>query len=200
MGLLGAVVWDYLGLSIGIIPTNSDQAGRAILWRWVSGGGNWVIFDDSYWTDYMTSHDGLKTQVGGWLLQESVRLRDQVHGGHPFSETNVSLTRNAVLDNGEDIIGYQLLHGTNRDVGGFAIRGSIDWDGCKFEYSMHYTWNDMIDPNPDYDSDTWKSIFGQVISLGQASDYRIWITWQADSMLNGSGDRVVSSGWPWKND
>ena len=45
--------------------------------------------------------------------------------------------------------GYQLLHGTNRTVGGFKIAGKIlkRTRNC-FSGEMRYSWNDIIDPNP----------------------------------------------------
>ena len=39
--------------------------------------------------------------------------------------TSVQITTNVEIENGEDMIGYQYLHGTNSDVGGFSISGKL---------------------------------------------------------------------------
>ena len=41
----------------------------------------------------------------------------------------VDVTTSAVIENGENITGYNYLHGTNSDVGGFHLAGVI-WQMC----------------------------------------------------------------------
>lgn len=38
---------------------------------------------------------------------------------------DINVTTAMEIENGEDIIGYQYLHGTNADAGGFQIVGRI---------------------------------------------------------------------------
>ena len=110
------------------------------------------------------------------------------------------------IENGEGIIGYQYLHGTNATVGGYQIQGwarlvpgpapnapevpasipnrpgpqsSAD---RQVHWYFEYRWNAMIDPNAQYSTDVIKSAFGQVISAGAAADYRISITWRGEGV------------------
>ncbi len=38
-----------------------------------------------------------------------------------------------------------------------------------------YTWNDRVDPNPQYSTDRWKSTLAEVATLGQADPYDIHV-------------------------
>ena len=42
---------------------------------------------------------------------------------------------------------------------------------------MQYTWNDIMDPNPQYASDMKKSAFAKLIPYANPTDYNISITW-----------------------
>lgn len=171
----------------------SDWAGRAILGRWLSAGGNWIIYDQPDWSRYMMANESLRTETHSWLLEEALDLSAR-HGGSSFRES-IALTRHAAMENGEGIIGYQYLHETNPSVGDFAIRGTVSGDRCHFDFDLAYTWNDMIDPNNRYASDAAKTLFAKIVTLGQATDYRIWITWHAKSSLY-LYDTGTDVGWP----
>ncbi len=86
----------------------------------------------------------------------------------------------AEIQNGEGIVGYQYLHETNRDSGDFGLEGTTDirprGDGT-YEVTVDggYTWNDRIDPNPQYSTDRWKSTLAEVAALGQADPYDIHV-------------------------
>lgn len=50
--------------------------------------------------------------------------------------------------------GYMLLHGSNADVGGYQIEGTVNKDEKgTITYDMTYTFNDVIDPNFRYKQD-----------------------------------------------
>jgi len=78
----------------------------------------------------------------------------------------------AEIQNGEGIVGYQYLHGTNRDAGDFGFEGTTNvhprGDGI-YEVTVDsgYTGNDRIDPNPQYSTDRWKSTLAEVATLGR---------------------------------
>jgi uncharacterized protein RhaS with RHS repeats len=194
--------WDYLGLDTDRSRSTggdlqSDWAGRAILERWLTGGGNWAISNDSNWSSYMMANEGLRVDVLSWVSSEGNRLR-RLHGGGDFTET-VNLKKHAEVTNGEGIIGYHYLHGSNGDVGDFNIRGTIKGDCRAIAVDLTYTWNDMIDPNAQYTTDQIKSVFGRMISFGQAADYRIWITWGARGKHYYPENGAVAGndqGWP----
>lgn len=100
----------------------------------------------------------------------------------------IDVTTNITIENGEDIIGYQYLHGTNADVGGFHVNGAI-WRSSSKEacYNLICTWNDIIDPNPTYISDNIKSAAAQLIPYASPKDYRLSITWHTSNRRSQPG-------------
>lgn len=91
---------------------------------------------------------------------------------------NIDTSISVEIENGEDIIGYQYLHGTNADVGGFQIKGVIaKTENGATIFNMQYTWNDIIDPNPEYASDTKKARIAKLIPYANPKGYVVSITW-----------------------
>lgn len=164
----------------------SDSEGRFILWHWLYGKGKEVNFSDNkQWTKYMEANQILTTKVQGLVRGYAA----QVGNGETRS---FDITTSMEIENGEQMIGYQYLHGTNADVGGFKIAGSITKDqngGATVSFS--YQWNDRIDPNFIYESDSKKAKFAK--SFANPKDYTIRIQWSDSSTL--SSDGVFTSGW-----
>ena len=61
--------------------------------------------------------------------------------------------------------GYMLLHGSNADVGGYQIEGTVNKDEKgTITYDVTYTFNDIIVPNFSYKQDNvCYNIFEQLI-------------------------------------
>ncbi|MEQ8386352.1 MAG: hypothetical protein RH949_28750 [Coleofasciculus sp. A1-SPW-01] len=115
----------------------------------------------------------------------------------------IAETFHVSIENGESIVGYQYLHGTNANVGDFQITGTsssvFDAGGTRtITLALSYTWNDVIDPNPQYTTDNIKSLFAERITLGRAEPYTIHITWSSQSIveIDASGNVISSEGWP----
>lgn len=115
-----------------------------------------------------------------------------------------SQTTNAVLDNGEGIVGSQYLHGSNADVGGFQYDSSTtvtpNEDGTyTVQVDPRHTFNDRIDPNGQYTTDRVKSGFAELITLGQADPYDIHISWEEPTtvVVDDQGNPQSQSGWPY---
>lgn len=190
----------------------SDWAGREIVARWLSGEGDWDV-DDDRWSAYMRAHRGLRAR----MARHARHLIGNVAAlGYDEGVVPVSEEFPIDIENGEGIIGYEYLHGTNATVGGYQINGwarlvpgpvpatpeplastpnpSFDHLSTSADRQVHwyleYTWNDMIDPNAQYASDILKSMFGRVVSLGSAQDYRISITWRGEGVarVNANGN------------
>lgn len=91
---------------------------------------------------------------------------------------NINLTFAATIENGEGIIGYQYLHGTNASAGGFKIKGTAtkDTDG-KVVANLFFQWNDVIDPNFEYNTDTIKADIAKKIPGAKPTDYIIRVGW-----------------------
>ncbi|MER7751028.1 hypothetical protein [Kitasatospora sp. NPDC097643] len=182
---------------------NNDWAGRAILERYLTGGGDWTIVNDRSWDDYMSANPLLNTKLDEHfedIAQEAVKQYPE--GGTGAFDRTTSM----VIQNGEGMVGYQYLHGTDSTVGGFGIKGNRQVvklpDGT---YEVHIksacTWNDIMDPNPKYSSDQKKAGIGDVISLGQAESYQLHLTWPRESVVRLDADGNVlttASGQPKK--
>jgi hypothetical protein len=119
------------------------------------------------------------------------------------NSTTFNRTFAANIQNGEGIVGYQYLHGTNQDVGGFNFSGNSSVqprpDGT-YEVTINggYQWNDRIDPNPQYSTDRWKSTLAEVITLGQADPYDIHIGWHSQTkvIMDKDGKVISATGYP----
>ncbi|OPC80263.1 hypothetical protein B4N89_04260 [Embleya scabrispora] len=189
---------------------NSDWAGREILARYLRGGGDWTIRDDADWNEYMNSNQNLNTvlEAGGMDESNNTKLppyflqiaQDAVDRRTTYSRFD--MTDHMAIENGEGFVGYQYLHGTNKNVGDFNAQGnavvSVLPNGDKVvRIQADLTWNDTIDPNEKYDTDSWKSKVAKVVSFGQAEPYDLHVTWPRDAVVvfpADGGAPVVRSG------
>jgi len=98
--------------------------------------------------------------------------------GYENAETTIHLD----MPNGEGATAFMFLHGTNY----FNIYGQVnkskeirDNAGALLEVQVDmkfvFEWNDRIDPNAKYSSDTWKSKIANVIY--DPKDYDITVRW-----------------------
>jgi hypothetical protein len=70
------------------------------------------------------------------------------------------------MSQGEALTGYNLLGGSNADAGGFFVK--VVWDlsaDCRtLDAIAFYRFNDVTDPNWQYESDKWKDIASQILT------------------------------------
>ena len=178
---------DPNGCTKSIWSLKSDWAGRQILFWWLFGGGVTRQLMTSSWANYMKNNRLLKNKVRKLLKDYSSRA---------IKNKSVRVVRSVSMeiDNGEDIIGYQYLHGTNYKVGGFSIETFIyKYSNGDISFTSCFVWNDIIDPNFNYSSDQIKAKFGWVVSLRKAKNYIIRIYWSDVSVLSKYG--TWKSGW-----
>ncbi|MGW4632643.1 hypothetical protein [Nocardia sp. NPDC004415] len=189
----GREIWD----------TTSDPQGRAILQRYLTGGGDWYINSDPEWSEYMKNNQLLRSQLDEPVTTAAqAALQGYLANGNP-SQAGTPQSLHAEIENGEAIIGYQYLHGTDSTVGDFTFVPNSTvkplGDGT-YEVTMYnsYTWNDIIDPNPQYGSDQTKSAIAEAITLGTADPYNIHINWTGNTTLimDASGKVLSQSGYP----
>ena len=157
------------------LSLKSDWAGRSILFHWLYGYGTDYIVTEGRWGEYMRNNVRLTSIINKIANEKGVNL---VVG----KIITVDVTTSAVIENGENITGYNYLHGTNSDVGGFHLAGVI-WRGKSGDicYDLNCTWNDIIDPNPVYSTDRMKANLAKFIPYANRTDYYISITWRASN-------------------
>ncbi len=181
----------------------SDWAGRAILARWLAGDGDWRIEHDQAWTQYMRANEQLRhklEQHARYVIANAAALGDE-EGVIPVNEQF-----HVDIENGEGIVGYQYLHGSNATVGDFQISGwarlvptaappgsdpNETGAARRVHWHFEYQWNDMIDPNAQYGTDSFKSAVGYFISVGSAQDYQITIIWSGEGVATVDGNGAV---------
>ncbi len=161
-----------------------DWAGGAILNRYLTGGDDWYINEDPRWTKYMQSNPSLTENLQDRAIQTAQQL---LQSGS--TQTSIDEHFPMEIENGEGVVGYQYLHGTNANVGGFQRQGTATivpdgQGGYIASMDLKYTWNDVIDPNPQYSTDRWKSVVAEVITLGQADPYEIHISWAESTVVH----------------
>ncbi|MBR3847774.1 MAG: hypothetical protein IKM21_00605 [Oscillospiraceae bacterium] len=168
----------------------NDEQGISILSHWLFGGGKDYIQEDGVWGDYMKSNEALTLQVKNIVLP----LADDL-GLNESKEVDITMPMK--IDTGESIIGYQYLHGTNADVGGFQIKGTVYKDEKgDITYDLTYTWNDIIDPEYYYDTDAEKVEFAKSIPFANPKDYIIRISWHDKTKIRANpGLFNWNSGW-----
>ena len=168
----------------------NDEQGISILSHWLFGGGKDYIQEDGIWGKYMKSNEALTLQVKKIVLP----LADDL-GLNDSKEVNITIPME--IDNGESIIGYQYLHGTNAYVGGFQIKGTVFKDEKgDVTYDLTYTWNDIIDPNYYYDTDAEKVEFAKSIPFANPKDYIIRISWHDKTKIRANpGSFNQNFGW-----
>jgi hypothetical protein len=200
---------------------DSDWAGRKILGQYLYGGGKDVdVRDDPAWTVYMARSDRLRGQV--WV-QVVAAARELVARHKPGRLPTVTRFH-AEVENGEGIIGYQYLRGTNKDAGDFLVVGfgevtqfqgphrelvpnrnpfvppkvEEQGAGARVDFELTYVWNDIIDPNSQYTTDQIKSALAYVFTLGQPKSYRLSIGWRntCSVWLPATGGQQLTGGYP----
>lgn len=179
----------------------NDWAGCDILSRYLAGtGGDWDLDDVASWSDYMKASGSLTLQVREQLEQ----LAEQLVQGGSQGAVSVDRTFHAEIENGEDAVGYQYLHGTNGAVGDFQIKGAADVQRRKtstqVNFDVEFTWHDIIDPNKKYITDRAKDLFARIITLNRVKAYRIHIRWSGQPIVKVTNDPIdateVFGDWP----
>ena len=139
-----------------------------------------------YWGPYMMKSYKL---TNGNPIENSRGLKEillqEFNDIEMGSIKNISITENIAIENGEQIIGHQYLHGTNAKVGGFKITGTASKESNgKVIAKMHFEWNDVIDPNFQYDTDSLKVQIAQEIPGSSFQNYIAKIAWDHIVIMN----------------
>src|SRR5665213_2250305 len=183
----------------------SDGAGRLILWWYLWGDGTELtIHANTYapFVNYLESDPNLRFDVDKALNKRACELASAYPNGGKDISVNIQL--HGEVANGEGINGINYLHGSNKTVGDYMINGTANItrnaDGhMTVRYNNRYTWNDIIDPNPQYSTDTVKDKVAKIVSANRRKAYRIRIISQYESTYEiKRGFCAGGSGWPRK--
>lgn len=184
---------------------NNDWAGRAILERYLFGGGeDWDINNDGQWSQYMKDHDGLARNLDTHVrTQAQQSFLDFKNGGS--ADRYFAEQFHAELTNGESMTGYNYLNGSNKFAGDFIAGGNTHVEALpdgNYKVTVHgvYQFNDIIDPNPQYGTDIKKNNWAEWITLGNAEPYKMHIRWddQSELIFNQNGGLVSAKGYPYR--
>ena len=172
------IIWDPTGLrGESIWSFKNDSYGRQILTHYLYGRGQDFVKFRGGWEGYMKANELLKFKIQLMLIPIGKTLS-------VGSSIPIDFTLRMVIENGEDIIGYQYLHGTNETVGDFRVIGKITKYEFGFQINCIYIWNDIIDPNFIYESDSIKAAFAKKIPFANPTDYTIKLIWGDQSFIS----------------
>ncbi len=201
--------WSGLPPIVFRLLAGMDKHGELILGTYLYGGGKRIAIDERstseppFWADYMMKHQGLKDQCLGKLIPVVKEIAGKEHLG----KFAVNLQFHAEFPQNRGFSGYELLHGSNSKVGDFRMGGVAkvseainpkegDFD---IEIELHYQFNDIVDPNHSYVTDTIREKLAKVITLGKAQAYRLQINWHADLLIEVRQGRQTWYGYPSPN-
>ena len=182
---------DYCGMRAGRAWSfESDKVGRELLLHYLYGKGEDFPSNEEH-GQYLMENECLKNKVRSILFQHTRSIR-------PGDTVAIDLSVHMEIENGEGIIGYQYLHGTNADVGDFQISGTAKrtLDGSVI-YDLKYTWNDVMDSNMSYGTDKMKAFFAEIFTFGGAQSYNLAISWSDTSIAPYSYDLSSAEGTGW---
>ena len=162
-----------------------DRYGIKILTHYLIGKGKTLIIkDNKKWTEYLKSAKmcgcaghkkynsklTLRQYIGSLIRKKKVNLPEKVF------DKKTTKTQ-AAITNGEGIIGVNYLHGTNAKSGGLKLSIGLLLINNKKYYEVTVTWNDYIDPNFNYSSDSKKYSIAKRLPLVNPTAYTIRIIW-----------------------
>lgn len=172
--------------SLSLTDFKSDWAGRKILWHFLFGKGKKLTINNKRkWKKYMNK--GKMCSCSRCNFSDEQTLKDYiieiVKNDVPKNlkvgkKHKGKLKRQASLENGESIKGYNYLHGTNATVGGLELNYSVERKKNKDVYIIECVWHDIMDPNYSYDSDSYKAALANKLKFIKPKSYEISIKWE----------------------
>ena len=125
-----------------------DMAGSFLFEWWLSGFGLKItIEDDEYWNNYFMKNEHFVATVKEMTTDAMTQRR--ADDGIFSERAHLDLSGG---NGGGYRTGYDLINGTNADVGDFELSGTIYYTDVPnvMHVKARYTIHDIIDPNFDY--------------------------------------------------
>ncbi len=190
---------------VSFLHTMQDEYAQEIFDHWFYGtGAPLVVLDTERWGNYMRAEPNLPRRIHAALT----RLTSKLLGEMPTKSSkdvikdsfSYQCDQQDAMEvgprNGGFQTGYQVLHGVNRDVGGFQISGSytVEPRGSSFpnQYTviftdLHYVFNDLVDPQLVYRTDKYGEIGARSVAdalcVGPPTTYKVQIKWREYSPI-----------------
>lgn len=162
----------------------NDWAGREILTHYLCGKGKSKTYSSSRWAKYMKNSKmctccGYKGNLTlEKYIEDYVRsIKSLFEALRVWQTKTVTHKISASLQNGEGIIGYNYLHGTNRTVGGLNLKMTAGKIANLITVKVECTWNDIMDPNFKYSSDKKKAELAKQLPFVDPTDFTVRIKW-----------------------
>ena len=169
-----------------------DDVGIMLLDWYLRPIGDELYLSNPYMTAYMEEDEVLTCRTRR-VIDEYIA--DPEHSLEIGESMEVNISVHMDMETGEGIVGYQYLHGTTAPEGDYQIVGTITrLSETSYGCQLTYTWNDEIDPNSTYDTDTSKNRIANIFSLGRCDSYKIHISWSDYSVI-GYTEEDETSGW-----
>ncbi|MEA4854718.1 MAG: hypothetical protein VB082_10670 [Christensenella sp.] len=170
------------------LPMKKDWVGQIIAGRWASGKGEDMVIDhDEDWSNYVKTDPVLATST-------QAIVKEQCEGMKPGETREIACNEHVSFIPGNDLTGVNLLGGSNKDAGNYVIKGTVTMDEKgNIITNLEYCFNDIVDPNANYSTDTQNSNLVDSIPGVDPKPYHISIVWNDQSII--PADSQKGSGW-----
>ena len=193
--------WGLPSFLQALLPGMDDQ-GEEILGNYLNGGGGDRDIETPTWTDYMMKHPVLAGQIIS-ALRDSVK---EIVGRKKLGIAPISNTFHAEFPENSGFSGYAQLHGSKSTVGDFRLSGYADVhraagfgnDNYDIDLYLRFRFNDIVNPNPKYWTDSVKNFLAQYYTFGRAQSYRLSINWGSTcfAAVRNEWDDIKFFGYP----
>jgi hypothetical protein len=175
-----------------------DEFGRELFNHWFYGtGAPEVVLETERWGRYMLNEVNLSRRIQSALMRCAGKLIAPYYLKPPADGVKDSFTYECTAEDAMEVgpgyggyrTGYELLHGANRNVGGFQISGKYDARstgaaGRPFNVTfsdLKFVFNDVIEPNfmfrLDWLTDIGARAVAELLHAGPPIDYVVRIKW-----------------------
>ena len=176
----------------------SDEQAVELFEYWVEGHGDELVLQNEKWKKYMMNNKLLERQIIKKLTTDALTRKRMLEiGGVNDLYGKIDIIRfHAEIENGYRT-GYELLHGTNEDVGDFEIEGNFVVkkdlqisNAISVHYELGFAWNDIEDPLKGHFTDEMAAIFFELFSDYNPKSYTVRIRWKANALIKIAAGRI----------
>jgi hypothetical protein len=182
------------------LQATQDEFAQEIFDHWFYGtGAPLVVLETERWGNYMRAEPKLPSRIHAALTRLTGKLLAQLPtkpGKGPVKDSfsyqcDQQDNMQVGPPDGGYLTGYEVLHGANRDAGGFQIAGNytVEPRGDLFpnQYTvvfsdLRYEFNDIVDPKLVYKTDEYGEVSARRVAdalhVGPPKSYKVQIKWR----------------------